>query len=156
MLTPVIIGEHQKKTAIAAEALKQGQWVYKSANTSSPFEEVKVSIADSDAIVKYDKGRLFPVMQYPADLEGAESTHETIAANEQCVILDGPAIEIEDDQLINRVPGADFANATPGDPMYLTVSGYPTFANDVGYVANSTVVAYFEKFENNIVTYTTA
>jgi acetyltransferase-like isoleucine patch superfamily enzyme len=162
MLTPVLCPPEAKQTAIAAEAMKQGQWVYMSSNdgspvgNSTPFQEVLVSKVDSTSIAQYAVAQLFPVMKYAADLEYAESVYEDIAINDQVVILVGDGIEIEDDALYGYLPHAGWASQTPGTSMSLTASGYPTFADGPGHVTAHTEVAYFVKYENSIITYQTA
>jgi hypothetical protein len=139
MITPVRISSAQKKTALAVEALKQGQYVYLGGSdgtpvgNSTPFIEVMAYKVDSTTYAQYDAGQLFCAMQYPADMEYGDLTYEDIAINSQIVLLDGPGIEIEDDQLYSRVPHSLWASQTPGTKLSLTVSGYPTFVNGPGY-----------------------
>lgn len=156
MITPVVINETQKVTARLEGAAKQGQWVnVYASNTSAPFTENQVEAVNAAGDTQLAAYQLFPVMTYPADREGPDSDYETIADGSQVVILRGADIEIEDDKLLSRVPGANFSGASVDAAMYLTVSGYPTLLNDVGYVGSSTIVARFVKLENGIVTYRT-
>jgi len=124
MITPVVISESQKVTAIANGALKQGQWVnFSTANTAATFGENQVQAVDAAADTQLAANQLCPVMTFPADLEYGDSTYETIADNSQVVVLRGADIEIEDDKLLSRVPGAAYASANVDAAMYLTVSG---------------------------------
>lgn len=162
MITLVRCPAEAKKTAIAAENLKQGSWVYMSGSDGTPtgvstdFEMPLVSLVNSATIAKYDKGKLFPVMKYPADEEGAESAYETIPAGEQVLILDGSGIEIEDDTSANFVPHDNWSSLARGTALSLTVSGQITFVNGPGYDSNHTTIGYFDGYANGIITYRTA
>ena len=157
----VVVAAEQKLSAVAAEALKQGQWTYISgADAGTGLEAVSAATIvngtdhTDDAVYLLAPVALEPKME--EDLEGIE----TIASGARVIAYRGAGIELED--FYAGVTGdaarctADWAGATLGDLCVLNADGFITLdgaGDDPG--GSATPVAIFQNLKGTAVTYRT-
>ena len=139
----------------------QGQWGFRSGQNADSEDVFDVVNSYTDAQLAVYK--LGIVAKENISAKGSDTDFETIYVNDGDANDDGRLAQfifgdghtIEDDRLDARVD-ADFSSASYGTAMVLTASGFPTLdgaSDDPG--ASATVVALFENYLGNVVTYTT-
>jgi len=136
---------YARESVELAAAMTQGQW-----GLGSDF--AKVTPVASEANTKEAVGLLGMVFQEVIDIEGADTDHDDIAIATMGICVNQKGLVIEDDMAGSNSSG-DFDNASYGDSLYLTATGYLTTDGAADFVSGSTAVAKFLKYEASILYY---
>lgn len=132
----------------------QGQWCNRKAeaNTAGTVGSIEPVNAVADAeLARYKLGLM---LYEDLDPETVSADEEDIAVNLHVEFLSKAGIKVEDDQLEDRTPEITWSTQNQGQPLTLTVSGWPVpDGSSIEASGSATVVAQFESYHNGIVTY---